>query len=292
MAGVKKAIIPIAGSATRFLPLSKILPKEFWPLVDKPAIQYIIEEIIGSGIKEAVFVSKPGEKTLFDYFKKKIKSKKIFKSRYKNQYIEELKKIDEISRKISFSKVIQRRPLGDGHAILQAEKAIKKQSCAVLFCDDIIDAKTPCLKQLIKVFNKYRQPIITLCKVPKQNFGFYGMVDAELIGNRVYRIKKIVEKPLAGQSPSNLAIVGKYIITPEVFEFLKKNALKQKGEIGLSGALSEMIKKGKKIYGCEVEGKWLECGNKLAYLKSNIYLSLKHPKFGKELKNYLKKEIL
>ena len=289
---IKKAIVPIAGSGTRFLPLSKILPKEIWPLVDKPIIQYIIEEIVDSGIKEVIFVTKPGQRTVLDYFKNEVNSKKVLKSKYKNQFLKELKNLEKISKKISFSQVIQKKPLGDGHAILQAEKLTKRRPCAVLFGDDIVSGKIPCLKQLIKVFKKYHRPVMALCRVPKSSFGFYGMVAVEPVENRIYRVKKIIEKPSPEESPSNLAIVGKRVITPEVFEFLKKNPPSGRGEIGLTEALAKMIEEGKEVYGCEIEGKWLECGNKLAYLKSNLYLSLKHPQFGKELRKFLKKERL
>ncbi|MDP3996056.1 MAG: sugar phosphate nucleotidyltransferase [bacterium] len=289
---IKKAIVPIAGSGTRFLPLSKILPKEVWPLACKPVIQYIIEEIIESGINEVIFVIKPGQKIALDYFKGKVKTKNLSKSKYKDQFLEEFENLEKISKKISFSYVIQKKPLGDGHAILQAEKLVKREPCAVLFGDDIVDGKVPCLKQLIKVFEKYHRPVMALCKVPKSSFGFYGMVAAEPVGNRIYRIKKIIEKPSPKESPSNLAIVGKRIITPKVFDFLKNNPVSERGEIGLTEALGAMIETGEEIYGYEIKGKWLECGNKLAYLKSNLYLSLKHPRFGKELKNYLREEKL
>lgn len=285
---IKKAIIPIAGSGTRFLPLSRILPKEIWPLVDKPIIQYIVEEIVKSGIKEIIFVIKPGRKIALNYFKEKINHKKFLKNKYREQFLKEIKNLEKIIKKISFSYVVQKKPLGDGHAVLQAKRLVKKEPCAVLYGDDIVDGKIPCLKQLIDVFKKYRRPITALCKVPKSSFSFYGMAAVEPVANRVYRIKKIIEKPSPEQSPSNLAMVGKRIITPEVFDFLEKSSLSERGEIGLSETLETMIENGKEIYGYEIQGKWLECGNKLAYLKSNLYFSLKDPRFGKELKKYLR----
>jgi UTP--glucose-1-phosphate uridylyltransferase len=286
---IKKAIIPVAGLGTRFLPLSKTLPKELWPLADKPIIQYIVEEAVKSGIKEIVFVANPGRKLVSDYFKKSLKSKKISFSKYKDHFQKELKNLERISKSIKFSQVFQKSPLGSSHAVLQTEKFVGKESCAVSWADDVVESKTPSLLQLIKVFKKYKKPVIALCRISKESFHFYGMIKGEKVGNRVYRIKKIIEKPSINESPSNLAIVGKYIITPKVFECLKKTPFKLKNDITLSTTLGEMAERGEEIYGCEIKGKWLECGNKLAYLKSNFYLSLKHPRFGKELKKFLKK---
>jgi len=285
---VKKAIIPIAGLGTRFLPLSKVVPKEFWPLVDKPVIQYIVEEAIASGIEEIIFVINPGKKIAYDYFKKKLKSEKASLSKYKNHFLNQLEKLENLSKKIFFSTVVQREPLGDGDALLKAKKIVKKEPCAALWADDVVESKIPCLLQLIKVFKKYKKPVIALYRVPKSSFQFYGMVGVKKVGNRTYRIAKIIEKPQVLESPSNLAIVGKSIITDEVFNYLKKVKFSERGEIGLTETFAEMVKAGSEVYGYEFEGKWLECGNKLAYLKSNLYLSLKHHQFGKELRKYLK----
>ncbi len=286
---ITKAIIPVAGLGTRFLPLSKVLPKELWPLPDKPVLQHIVEEVVASGIKEIIFVSRPEKKLILDYFKKEIKSKKILSARYKSHFQKELENLEEISKKISFSQVFQKEPLGDGHAVLQAQKLVGNKPCAILWADDVVESKTPCLLQLIKAFKKYRKPVMALCKIPKESFQFYGMVKGEKVDKGLYRIKEIVEKPKTiKEAPSNLAIVGKYVFTPEVFGWLKKTPLNEKGELITDEVLAKMVKEGKEIYGYEFEGKWLECGNKLAYIKSNLYLSLKHPQFGKELKKFLK----
>jgi len=264
------------------------VPKEFWPLVDKPVIQYIVEEAIASGIEEIIFVINPGKKIAYDYFKKKLKSEKASLSKYKNHFLNQLEKLENLSKKIFFSTVVQREPLGDGDALLKAKKIVKKEPCAALWADDVVESKIPCLLQLIKVFKKYKKPVIALYRVPKSSFQFYGMVGVKKVGNRTYRIAKIIEKPQVLESPSNLAIVGKSIITDEVFNYLKKVKFSERGEIGLTETFAEMVKAGSEVYGYEFEGKWLECGNKLAYLKSNLYLSLKHHQFGKELRKYLK----
>jgi len=290
---IKKAIIPIAGLATRFLPLSKVVPKELWPLVDKPVIQYIIEEVKQSGIKEIIFVISPEKKIVFDYFKryyfqKTKKLEKTLKERKKNNLLEELKEIENLCQNISFSFVFQKEPLGDGHAILQANKMINQEPVAVLFGDDLVDAKTPCLLQIINIFKTCQKPVLSLYRLPKEKISSYGVVEVEKIANRVFKVKKIIEKPLSEQAPSDLAIVGKYILTPEVFDYLKEAKPLKGKEIILADALNRMLKDGKVIYGYEFEGKWLECGNKKDWLKTNVFLSLKHPEYGPQIKEMLK----
>ncbi|MFH1820657.1 MAG: UTP--glucose-1-phosphate uridylyltransferase [Candidatus Nealsonbacteria bacterium] len=291
---IRKAVIPVAGLGTRFLPLGKILPKEFFPLVDKPVLQYIVEEAQKSGIKEIVFVNSPEKKAELDdylnnYLKTNPQLKNVLKKRKKFDILKEIELIEKSSQNTAFSQVFQKNPLGDGHAVLQAKNKIGSEPCLVLFNDDVFYAKTPPAKQLIKVFNQYKKPVMALYRLPKEKVYPYGVVKVKKVKQNVYEIQGIVEKPKTNEAPSNLAIVGKYVLTQEVFKALEKSP-KLKGELRLAAAFSEMIKKGEKIYGCELEGKWLECGNKLGYLKSNLYLSLKHPKFKKELKQFLKKE--
>jgi len=292
MLQIKKAVIPIAGLGTRFLPLSKVLPKELWPLADKPVIQYIVEEARASGIKEVIFVIRPDKKEVENYFKKYINKipeiEEVLKMRKKNHLLKELKNLEKITKKISFSYVLQKEPWGASHATFQAKKLIRNEPCAVLYADDVVESKIPCLLQLIKIFQKYQKPVIALYRIPKESFQFYGMVEGEKITKGLYKIKRVVEKPQVKEAPSNLAVVGKHIITPEVFNHLERTSFNLKKDLTLSQSLSEMAEAGKNIYGYEFEGKWLECGNKLAYLKSNLYLSLKHPQFGSELKKILK----
>jgi len=295
MKKIKKAIIPVAGLGTRFLPLSKVLPKELFPLVDKPILQYIIEEAVASGIEEIIFVSRIGKGIILDYFTQNNEPlKKILEKKKKNQILKEFKKFDKISKNISFShyvffsQIFQKTPLGDGHAILQAKEEIKEEAVAILFGDDVVECKTPCLSQLMKVFQEYQKPVIALCKIPKEKVNSYGIVAVKKIGKRIYKIKKIIEKPSIKEAPSNLAVVGKYILTPEVFEYLSRTKPGKKGEIILAESFGKMIKDGKEIYGYEFEGKWLECGDKLNWLKSHLYLTSKHPELGPKLKEYLK----
>jgi len=286
---IKKVIIPVAGLGTRFLPQSKILPKEFFPLVDKPIIQYIVEEVRDSGIKQIIFVINPKRKLVSDYFKKNTRLNQLLKNRDKNELLEEVKKIEEISKNVSFSYVFQKKPLGNGHAILQAKSKVNsKEPYGVLFNDDIIISRTPCFLQLSQVFETYQKPIIALKKVPKEEVYHYGIVKVEKIANRFYKIKDVVEKPSIGSAPSDLAIVGRYILTPEIFNYLEKVPYGKNKELLLTDAFEKMLKDEKTIYGYEIEGDWLECGDKERWLKSNLHLSLKHPEFGPKLKKYLK----
>jgi UTP--glucose-1-phosphate uridylyltransferase len=288
---IKKAVIPVAGLATRFLPLSKTVPKELWPLVDKPVIQYIIEEARTAGLKEIIFVVKPGEKTLFNYLEPSSKLEKTLKEKKKEKILEEVKKMEELLKDLSFTYCFQKQPLGDGHAILQAAKKIKDEPFACLFADDIVYSQTPCVSQLEKIFKTCQRPVMALSRIPKEKLSFYGIVSPEKIANRLYKIKKIVEKPEPNLAPSDLGVVGKSIQIPEVFDYLKKAKPSAKGEIILAEVLENMLKDGKLIYGYEFEGKWLECGNKLEWLKSNIFLGLKHPQYGQEIKKFIKENI-
>jgi UTP--glucose-1-phosphate uridylyltransferase len=291
---IKKAIIPVAGLGTRFLPLSKEIPKELWPLVDRPILQYIVEEAIKSGIKEIIFVSRPEKKVIWNYFSKvDLELKRILKERKKEEILKEVEDFEKIFKEVSFSKyasfsqVYQKRLLGDGHAIYQAKRKVKKEAIAVLFGDDVIEAEKPVLLQMMEVFKKYQKPIIALYPIEKERISSYGVVAGRKIEKKILKIEKIVEKPKAKEAPSNLAIVGRYILTPEVFDYLRKTKAGKNGEIHLSNAFQRMIDEGKEILGYQFDGKWLECGNKINYLKSLLYLSLKHPKFGERIKEYL-----
>lgn len=289
---VKKAIIPIAGLGTRFLPLSKVVPKEFMPLVDKPVIQYIVEEAMKSGIEEIIFVVSSKKTSVLEYFKENKNLERILKKRGRQELLKEIEHLKTISKKINFSIAIQKQPLGDGHAILQAASFAKKEPVAVMFGDDIVESKTPCIEQLIRLYKTSQRPILALYRVSQEKLSSYGVVSVDKIANRVFKIKKIVEKPSPEKAPSNLAIIGKYILTPEVFEYLNNAKPNKKGEIVLAETLQRMLDEGKNIYGYEIEGKWLECGTKIDWLKTHLYLSLKSEKYGQELKKFAKENKL
>jgi len=285
---IKKAIIPVAGLGTRFLPMTKVLSKEFFPLADKPIIQYIVEEMKNSGIKEIVFVVSPGQKAILSYFEKSPDIEKILVKRKKENLLKELRDFQENFAGISFSFVTQKEPFGDGHAILQARNSAKNEPVAVSFGDDVIDSDTPAIQQLADIFKTCAAPVVCLKSMPKEKISAYGAVAVEKIASRLYKIKKIIEKPEPSQISSDLVIVGKYILTPEVFQYLKKATPSKKGEIILAETFDKMLNDGKIIYGYEIRGEWLECGDKLKWIKSFLYFALRDPRFRDELKQYLK----
>jgi len=288
---VKKAVILFAGMGTRFLPLSKVLSKELWPLVDKPLIHYLVEEVKNSGLKNIVFVTSPEKKDVLAYFKRSAKIEKILKARKKDSLLVEVRNVQDLLKGISTSVVFQEEPLGDGHAVLCAKQKVGNCAFAVLFNDDIVEADPPCLAQLIGVFESCQKPVISLARVEKKEVSSYGTVKVEKIANRVYKIKDIVEKPSPEEAPSDLVITGKYIFTPEIFDYLKRQKPTFKGEIILAETMKSMLEDGKIVYGYESRGRWLECGDKKKWMKSNIYLSLKDPRYGEELKRFIKKII-
>ncbi len=286
--GVKKAIIPIAGMGTRFLPLSLAISKEFFPLVDKPIVQYIIEEVKKSGIKEIIFIVSPRQKMIFNYLQKYPQLEDMLVKRKKEAILKELKEFEALFEGITFSFVVQKQPLGDGHALLQAAKFLKNEPVAVSFGDDVVDSEDPALLQLMNVFSTCNAPVVALKSMPREVIGAYGNVSVEKIASHLYKIKKIIEKPEPAKVQSDLVIVGKYVLTPEVFDYLKKSKPSEKGEIILGEVFDQMLNDGKTIYGYELKGEWLECGDKLKWLKSFLYMALKDERFGKDLKEYIK----
>lgn len=285
---IKKAIIPVAGIGTRFLPLSRAVPKEFFPLVDKPIVQYIVDEVKRAGIKEIVFVVNEEQKAILKYFKKSPELEKLLIKRKKESALKDLREFEDVFSGISFSFAVQKKPGGDGHAILQAEKFVKKEPFAVSFGDDVVDSDEPALGQLINIYKTCLSPVLALKALPKDKLPSYGVVAVEKIASNLYKIKKIIEKPQPGEVPSNLVIVGKYVLTPDVFDYLKKAKPGKRGEVILAEALDKMLLEGKTIYGYEIKGEWLECGDKQKWLKSFLYLLLKDPRYKEESRRYLK----
>ncbi|MEN8251978.1 MAG: UTP--glucose-1-phosphate uridylyltransferase GalU [Patescibacteria group bacterium] len=282
---IKKAILPVAGFGTRFLPATKAQPKEMLPVVDKPVIQYLVEEAVASGIEEIIFVTGRGKRAIEDHFDISFELEKTLVEKHKKDALKEVRKVSKLAK---FSYVRQPEPLGDGHAILCARHLVHPgESVAVLFGDDLIDNKTPALKQLIDVHDKYCDPVIALCKVPKKDVHKFGVVDPVNQSGRTCEIRKFVEKPKTKDAPSDLVAVGKYVITPEVFKKLEES-VNDKGEIRLANAFVRMIEDEKAIYGHEVEGDRYDCGDKFGFIQATIQMGLKHPELKKELKKYIK----
>ena len=291
MPEITKAIIPLAGMATRHLPLSKVVSKEFFPLGDKPLLHYILEEVRASGVKQVIFVVNANKKAVADYFRKSIQLEKILEEKKQDDLSSALAEAEGLASGITFSYVSD-KPLGDGHAVLQARKLVGDEPCFVIYADDIIEAREPCSLQLAQVFRTAGRPILGLFEVPREKVSSYGVVVSEKIASRLYKIKGIVEKPTPETASSRLVITGRSIITPEVFDYLKKARPNKKGEISLTETFSQMVKDGKIIYGYQCEGRWWECGNKEDWIRSFVYFAANHPKFGKEVRRFIKEEKL
>jgi UTP--glucose-1-phosphate uridylyltransferase len=281
---IKKVIIPAAGLGTRFLPATKAQPKEMLPIIDKPVIQYVVEEAVNSGIADIIFVTGRGKRAIEDHFDY---SPELESSLIKKNKKDVFRQVRAISEMANFSYVRQKSPKGDGDAVLCASHLSNNEPVGVLFGDDIVDSRVPCLLQMMKVFEKYGDCVVALDKVPKKEVKHYGVVRAIKISDRVYEIKDIVEKPEPSKAPSDLIIVAKYIITPEVFEELRKIKPAKKGELRLADALKNILKK-RPIYGLRFEGKRYDCGNKLGYLQATVDFALRHSEVKKDFKKYLK----
>ncbi len=281
---IKKAIMPVAGFGTRFLPATKAQPKEMLPIVDKPVIQYLVEEAVQAGIEEIIFITGRGKRAIEDHFDYSFELEHTLVEKNKLNLLNEIYKLPTMAK---FSFVRQHKPLGDGDAILKAAHLVCDEPCAVLFGDDIVDSKIPCIKQLMNVFEKYQDPVVALMKVSKEDVSKFGVVDAVKISERTYEVKDLVEKPSCGEAPSDLIIVGKYIITPEVFEELEKVKPGKDGEIRLADALKTLALR-KVVYGYEFEGTRYDCGNKLDYLKATVDFALKHRELNGKFREYLK----
>ena len=285
MEKIRKAIIPVAGFGTRFLPATKAQPKEMLPLVDKPVIQYIVEEAVKGGIQEIIFVTGQNKRALEDHFDRNFELEYRLRQRKKEK---ELKEILRISYLAHYAYVRQKKPLGDGQALLCAENLVVDEPVAVLFGDDVIDSELPAIKQLINTYEKFRDPIIALMKVERKDVSKYGIAQGIEIEKGIWQIKELVEKPEPEEIKSNLAIVGRYILSPEVFKYLRKAQPSPDGEIRLIDGFKELIKE-KPLYGLEFKGKRYDCGNKLQFLEANTIFALKHKELKKEFASFLKK---
>ncbi|MDD2274571.1 MAG: sugar phosphate nucleotidyltransferase [Candidatus Pacebacteria bacterium] len=285
---VEKAIFPIAGLATRFLPLSKVISKEILPLVDKPLVNYTVEEACRSGVKDIQFVVRKNQKDVLSYFNSDEELEKRLIEKDKKEELEELRKIEHITKEVSFSSVIQKIAKGDANAIYEAREFAGNDAVGVFFCDDIIHSKEdPGFQQLKEVFETCQSPVIGLKKLPEDKLSSYGVVDVEKIANGFYKIKGVIQKPKSN-APSDLAIMGRMIITPDVFEYMDKNKHLREKDTSITTVLGEMASEGKSVYGYEVKGDWLECGDKMLWFKSFLTLAMDHSQYGPQIKDFIK----
>ncbi|MHB8105263.1 MAG: UTP--glucose-1-phosphate uridylyltransferase GalU [Dehalococcoidales bacterium] len=282
---IRKAVITAAGWGTRFLPITRSQPKEMLPLVDKPLIHYSVEEAIKSGIDRVILVTSAGKRAIEDYFGQSLELEKFLASKGETDL---LKRMGEISDMADFCYVLQKEQKGLGDAVLTVQVVVGDEPFALLLPDDIIDSDVPVLKQMLAVYEKYGAGVVAVERVNDEDTSKYGIIEPEQVEAGVYKILSLVEKPEPAKAPSRLGIVGRYILTPRIFEILKETKPGKNGEIQLTDALNTLLKK-EKLYAVEFKGKRYDAGTPLGWLKANIDLALKSDDIGPELKKYLKK---
>lgn len=285
---IRKAVFPAAGLGTRFLPATKAQPKEMLPLVDKPIIQYVIEEAVASGIQNIIIVTGRGKNAIEDHFDVSYELEKILESRGKKELLEQVRSVSEL---IHVSYVRQKEALGLGHAILMTRELVGDEPFAVFLGDDIIESKTACMKQMMEVYDRVHAAVVALEEVPREEISRYGVIEGLPLDkgadNRIFKIKNMIEKPPRDTAPSNLAIIGRYILPPEIFDCLEKTRAGAGGEIQLTDGLRSLLSQ-QPIYGYQFKGKRHDAGDKLGFLKATVEFALKREDLGKPFREYLK----
>ncbi len=284
MQKIRKAVIPVAGLGTRFLPATKAIPKEMLTIVDRPTIQYIVEEVVASGIEEVILITSAGKSAIENHFDYDFQLDTVLKEKNKSSLREEL---NNISNLIDVVSVRQKEPLGLGHAIWMARNVIGEEPFVVLLGDDLVRSQVPCCKQMIELYNKVGESIVAIQRVPMDQTYQYGIVEGdEIEHDRTFKVKRMVEKPAPGTSDSDMAIIGRYLLMPEIFDLLGKTTPGHGGEIQLTDALLALSKR-RGMYAYEFIGNRYDAGDKLGYLKAIVDFSLEHPTLGKPFKEYL-----
>ena len=285
---VRKAVFPAAGLGTRFLPATKAQPKEMLPLVDKPIIQYGVEEALAAGCDQIIIITGRGKTAIEDHFDVSYELEKMLEERGKKELLEIVRRISDM---IHVAYVRQKEALGLGHAVLMARELVGNEPFAVLLADDVIDAEKPCLKQMMEVFEETQSSVIATQEVEGPAISSYGVLDAQRIEGKfnghLYGVKNLVEKPKQQEAPSNLAIIGRYILTPKVFETLEKTSLGAGGALQLTDGIRNLLQAGEKVYGFTFVGKRHDAGDKLGFLKATVEFALKRPEMGKQFAEYL-----
>ena len=286
---IRKAVLPVAGLGTRFLPATKAQPKEMLPIVDKPLVQYAVEEVSASGIPMVVFVTGRGKTAIENHFDVSAELEQELAGRGKEELLEQLHSISELMR---FAYVRQQTPRGLGHAILTARDLVDEEPFAVLLSDDVIVNPVPCLKQMLAVFEHHGRSVVAIQRVDRKSVSNYGVIRGQLVPDpqwheRLYRIEDMVEKPSPREAPSNLAVIGRYILTPTIFDELGATVPGAGGEIQLTDGLRRLLTK-EPIYGYVFEGKRYDAGDKLGFLQATVELALQRPDLGKGFRKYLK----
>lgn len=284
---VRKAIIPAAGLGTRFLPATKAQPKEMLPIVDKPTIQFIIEEAIASGIEDILIITGRGKRAIEDHFDRSFELEEALKSKHQEELLQQVR---DIANLVDIHYIRQKEPKGLGHAIYCAKSFIGDEPFAVMLGDDIVDSEVPCLRQLIDVFNEYKTTILGVQHVDPTEVNKYGIVAGKLVDDRVYKVKDLIEKPDVESAPSDIAILGRYIISPAIFKYLETAKPGKGGEIQLTDALKELSRH-EAMYAYVFSGRRYDVGNKLGFLEATVEYALKREDLRDEFKAYLKRVV-
>jgi UTP--glucose-1-phosphate uridylyltransferase len=281
---IRKAVFPAAGLGTRFLPATKAQPKEMLPLVDTPIIQYGVEEALASGVDNIILVTGRGKNAIEDHFDVSVELETFLEARGKKDLLAEIRKVSNL---INFAYVRQGEPLGLGHAVLVTRNLVGDEPFAVILGDDVIDANPPALRQMIDVFDEVNGPVLAIERVPRDEVSSYGIIDGEEIKPGVYRIRDLVEKPSRDEAPSDLAIIGRYILTPDIFPALEATVTDRTGEIQLTNGLRHLLKS-RPMYCCRIDGVRHDTGNKLGFLKAVVYFALRRPDLAEPFREYLR----
>ena len=281
---LKKAVIPVAGLGTRFLPATKTVPKELLPIIDIPSIQYVVQEAVDSGIQEIIFVTGRGKDAIEDHFDEAPELEQILAERGQMETVEMLRRIVGMTEVVS---VRQKKPLGLGHAVLCARDLVGNEPFAVMLADDLIDGGTPCIRQLLEIFEENQESVIALMEVPQEDVHRYGVIKGNELKKRLYQIEATVEKPSAKDAPSRMAIIGRYILRPEIFGILERLPAGKGGEIQLTDGLSQLVRE-RKVFGCEFQGERYDIGDKFGFVRATIAYALKRPDMRDRVLEYLK----
>ena len=284
---LKKAVIPVAGLGMRFLPATKAVPKELLPIIDIPSIQYVVQEAVDSGIQEIIFVTGRGKDAIEDHFDEAPELEQILAERGQTETVEMLRRIVAMTEVVS---VRQKKPLGLGHAVLCARDLVGNEPFAVMLADDLIDNDVPCIRQLLEIFEEKQESVVALMEVPQEDVHRYGVIKGSEVKKRLYQVEATVEKPQASQAPSRMAIIGRYILRPEVFAILEKLPAGKGGEIQLTDGLAQLVRE-RKVFGCEFEGDRYDIGDKFGFVRATVAYALKRPDLKDRVIDYLKSTI-
>jgi UTP--glucose-1-phosphate uridylyltransferase len=281
---LRKAVIPVAGLGTRFLPATKTVPKELLPIVDIPSIQYVVQEAVDAGIEEIIFVTGRGKDGIEDHFDEAPELEQVLADRGNDEMVKMLRRIAEMTEVVS---VRQKKPLGLGHAVLCARDLVGDEPFAVMLADDLIDSATPCIRQLLDIFQSTHESVIAVMEVPQTEVHQYGVIKGKVMKERLYEVEGMVEKPAAKDAPSRMAIIGRYVLRPEIFSILQNLPSGKGGEIQLTDGLAQLVRE-RKIYGCEFTGDRYDIGDKFGFVRATVAYALKRPDLKDKVLEYLK----